>query len=570
LLKSAVLVTYNDILRRRPTLADLRAILTRYTRREVIALLGTMNCLLGTWQNEPQFEIDAKLSALLLRDYDYQIRSLRTSQAARLVFSRLTLLYLAKQACLTCPEGGLTVNNPRAHAEVGLCCLMANDLLLPFMPNPSDGTLERIVSLMPFSNYVPHDHYAFDMARTQMIFDEILHDPVLQARPDFLNLGAMFEEKMGIPYVTFCEMIFGCATKYMRLDINALEGSPANIVIRDTFFEKTDLPKEAIREFFKRIAIEERALTGKVVLASKDRPDNDLTVFQAFPLVQFVDGAYMCLDPGFLADKAGRGLYWALFSELKENRPRKNLADFWGAVFEVYVNHILGAAYSAGGRFIPSPRFPNGDEAFDACLLEGRFLVVFEHKSSTIRADAKYSGDVPRLRDQLARKLVHGEPGDTKGLAQLTKSLTRFIGGESISGINCSEIRRIYPVLVCLDDVVLVPYVGRYLNEQFRLMRPNKQFRTLVSPVFSLGISDVENLTGYLGSFKLVDILESFYYGNREMITGLSLSEVPLLKNIPAGPSAVRERFSRFSDEMVKHLFGNRSEEEKANQTPGV
>jgi len=125
-------------------------------------------------------------------------------------------------------------------------------------------------------------------------------------------------------------------------------------------------------------------------------PEMTSRCFQAYPLVEIARDIHTCLDPGFLVEKAGRGLFWTIFSEL-QSKQRNRLFSFWGAVFEVYVNSILRQSYKARGRYIPEPKFPNGDPAFDACLLEGQRLLVFEQKSSTIRADCKYGGNVAKL-----------------------------------------------------------------------------------------------------------------------------------------------------------------------------
>src|SRR5207244_4183510 len=152
----------------------------------------------------------------------------------------------------------------------------------------------------------------------------------------------------------------------------------------------------------------EPALAEKVRKSSSSRPGDDLTIFQAFPLIEIADGLYTCLDPGFLIEKAGRGLFWILFTALHDHQ-RNKLATFWGAVFEVYVNNILQQCYKAEGTFIPEPKFPNGDQAFDACLVERGSLVVFEHKSSTIRADSKYGGNVEKLKEELHLKFIDGD-----------------------------------------------------------------------------------------------------------------------------------------------------------------
>jgi hypothetical protein len=81
---------------------------------------------------------------------------------------------------------------------------------------------------------------------------------------------------------------------------------------------------------------------------------------------------------------------------------------------------------------------------------------------------------------------------------------------------------------------------GAIFTEQFKLMFPRKEFHQTVTPVFTLNISDIENLLGYLTEFEISDILESFHSKNRASLTSLSSSEVPLLKCAVAGPNVVR------------------------------
>ncbi len=192
--KAAVLITYREILGKEPELPALHKILKKYERREVIFLLAKVNCLLGTWQNAPYYELDERFSNYLLGDFHLQLKELRRASDTRVVFSRFTLLYLIKQACIACPEKGAQVNTRRAHSEIGICCLMANDLVLPFVPKETDGTLERLTNLLPFSDYVSQEHYSMEIGRTQIILDEILKLPLLAARSDFVDIEVLFQK----------------------------------------------------------------------------------------------------------------------------------------------------------------------------------------------------------------------------------------------------------------------------------------------------------------------------------------------------------------------------------------
>jgi hypothetical protein len=91
--------------------------------------------------------------------------------------------------------------------------------------------------------------------------------------------------------------------------------------------------------------------------------------------------------------------------------------------------------------------------------------------------------------------------------------------------------------------------------EQFKAAYPRKKYPQVVTPLFTFGIPDVENLLGYLSSFKFSEILESYHRTNRSMKTAISNSDVPLLKTVAEGRNVVRERFSQFAHEMEKDLF---------------
>jgi len=551
----AVLITYREVFAREPFIDDLHRVLSKYQRTGVLVLLAKLNCLLGTWQNEPQVGLDDQLTRLVLPNYQAKIEAIRRGDIERLLFSRLTILYVIKQACLICPSDGNPVNNQAAFEEIGICCLMANDLALTNRPSPRDSTLHRLASVLPFCDYVSHDEYPIDIARTLMMFEETAKLPVLRERKDFLDLEALFQNHLGLSLQDFCVLVFGSSARYLNLKIEELERTPDAIFLRPEYFRKTNISPEVVRQFLRKVATDEGEFARQITEA-RDRPGDDLTTIQRLPLIEALQNLYVCLDPGFLVDKAGRGLYWSLFAEIQDNGERLKLASFWGTVFEEYVNSILTNSYSAGGRLIPHPRFANGDEAFDACIVEGNDLVVFEHKSSVLRADAKYSGDVTSLERELNKKFILGDDEGAKGLAQIERSIRRFLGGEVMDDVRASNILKIYPVLVCLDRSLLNMYMGQYLDQNFPGYALRKKYKKVVTPVFTIGVSELERLLPYLQEFALSDILESYYRANPKMLFSISGSDVPILQGVKRGQDLVGERFSRFAVEMQTMFFG--------------
>jgi hypothetical protein len=77
-------------------------------------------------------------------------------------------------------ETGALLDAAEAQADIGLACLMANDLPLSFVPAKADSTLERLASILPFSDYIARDQYAFEIARSQEMFDNISQLPSIK------------------------------------------------------------------------------------------------------------------------------------------------------------------------------------------------------------------------------------------------------------------------------------------------------------------------------------------------------------------------------------------------------
>lgn len=102
------------------------------------------------------------------------------------------------------------------------------------------------------------------------------------------------------------------------------------------------------------------------------------------------------------------------------------------------------------------------------------------------------------IKAELHLKFIDGDDEGAKGIAQLNKGVIRLLSGESMEGIGCNDVTKIYPCLICLDNGVSVPYLGRYFDEQFRAVFPRNKFQQTVTPVVTLNISDVENVLGYL------------------------------------------------------------------------
>jgi len=265
----------------------------------------------------------------------------------------------------------------------------------------------------------------------------------------------------------------------------------------------------------------------------------------------------MCIDPGFLVDKAGKSFYWTLHAGT-DPKKQLHLLGYWAAVVEKYLQWLAEQTYLGGGSLASNPRFPNNDEACDLMIKEGSRLVLIEIKASVLTTKAKYSFDANLLQEELLRKAIHGEDGERKGIAQLSHNIQRFYDGEPINGITCGQISTIYPMIVFLDKSFTSPYLGPLYKQHFDRARFKR--KPLTTPPYAITVSDFESVLTRTHKHKLTDIIEDYYRHNRTndgtvAFGRFAYSNVPLLKETPPGIDIVRKRFSQFHDELIANVF---------------
>lgn len=542
----AVLVTWHEVTGRWPTLIELQGILRPFQLRAVLTGLSRLSALLGTWRNDLNFALDMDITKRFLPTYTNAIEKVRRTGKDRIVFTRLSLLFVAKQACLACePEGSQVTSDDLER--ILACCLMANDLMLERIPEKSDGTLERATSLLPFADYVPMDSYPMELARSVLIFDEIA--PSLNWRSDYVDLTTEFEASVGLQASAFAEFAFAASLKFITNLEEQFRDPTTALLLRPEYFQKTTLTLEHVKEVLQRLSVPLAELrtraTGLV---------GNFILFQQHPLINLGDGSYLCPDPGFLLDKAGKGLYWTLHLALPPGR-RARLMSFWGSVFENYGEWLFRQSYQGRGNVQFFPKFKNGDEAFDAYLLEGSRLLLFEFKSSVLSVQAKYGFSPETLDAELKAKVIEGIEGKRKGLAQLRDGMIRLLDGDTIEGLDVTAVKKVYPILVFADSGFVAPYLNRLYNSQFDRQGLRKHYGCTVTPAFSLTIGDLEDVLPHTGTCALSDILDSYWHENRNMPGALSRSKVPLLEGRTPSSDPVRERYRLFAKELQARLF---------------
>jgi hypothetical protein len=548
--RMAILITWHELTGARPTREELHARLARYSLQPVLLGLSRLSAQLVTWQNKHNAAGDLEAARQMLPRFYPAIKQLATANPDRILLSRITILYVAKQALTACPLMGQEIDTQWDTEQVMTCCLMANDLLLGRMPLPSDTAIDKAASLLPFSNYLPDPDDPFNIPRNLILMNDIA--PRLASRPDYRDLAGEFHQSIGLSPQTFCEFVYCAASKFIT---NLPEqNDPSGLILTPEHFQHTRV-KGDLAKSLRQYAI---TLTDLQAAGRRDTSlGDDFILFQEHPLIEIMPDHYMCIDPGFLLDKAGRSFYWTLHANTPAST-RKHLLGYWATVVEAYTQWLAAVTYRGSGALTNSPRFANGDEACDLMIKEGSRLVLIEIKASILTAKAKYSFDADVLRDELLRKALHGDEGERKGIAQLHHAIQRFHDGEPIEGLKSGDISIIYPVIVFMDRGFTSPYLGTLYQEHFdRTMFPRKPVTT--AP-YAITLADLESVLPYTHHHDLTEIIDDYHRNNRTAAGTMALgrfaySNIPLLRNKARGRDIVHDRFAQFHDDLISNVF---------------
>jgi hypothetical protein len=557
-----VTVPFSEAFGQPASVDSFATVLRQFNRTDAVVCFAKLNCLLQTWRKLSVTEnLDEKIAKDLFTPA--VIRRVAASQGMprRLFFPRLSILSTIKLALQVCENNGRPVETSK---DVGLLfsgCLVFNEGA-PLPPEARTAPATTIISqLMPLYDFTPRSAYEADVYRSLSMFRA-----VPGGKSCGIDFGRLFTDALGVDPQTFAEFCYAVGAQYLNLTDAALNENPRLFFIDSNYFAQTRLSPDMVSRLIDRVAISEDTLAAEV-RAHADRPASDLTLLQLHPLIRHIDGRLFCLDVNFLLDKAGRGLYWTLRDAAPEALQR-TLPGAYGNLFDAYVTGVFGSSSLPAGVHLPNPRFTNGDEAFDGCLVEGSRLVVFEFKSSVLRADAKY-GEAPNaLTRDVDRKFVTGDSDGPKGVAQLSASIGRWLGGDDISGLRREDFDAIYPVMVVLERAMTVPAMDEYLNVHFRRQMPAKFKGKKVTRLYVIDIENLERLLPYCAAVPLSSILDSYYDAHfrrqRHLECAVKPENAPILTGVTPPVDIINTGFSAFRRQMAMHLFGIDPEAEPA------
>ena len=472
--------------------------------RDTLITLGRINLLLQCKESSEKEKILRQSFCSHFLRNQIAMRNL----TGYFIFGReSTLRLLDKSASLSDNRSGPAPDaTTETKHDLARCYLIINELLEKEDPKfKSDLTKEDrkelLAALIPDLEYAirssPENHIKYSLVRSK----EFLTRLQKVALP--LKVNEIFCQATGLTLWDYQHLIFSIS--YVSLNL-----SPEEILGGTVLFVNTK-PSPALEPLYDRllqhtcISIEELAPKAKAEQTCSLH--NEFRLWRKYPLVKIDENQIMCIDIGFLLEKLETGVFWLLLNELKKKKVSKGkeVIGLRGEVFEEYAASIIERGINAQTplsmeRCLIQPKYVQKQqmECTDVAVCGKDTLILLECKAPLLSAETKFSNNFDELYKGIKPSVIKGVNqlwGAIKALGHTNKKKRR-----KVTGIDISQVKKIYPVLVLSEHVFSFLFMNEFLNSEFQhLVKHNDLKKHLeIMPLTVLTIADLEDLEPYL------------------------------------------------------------------------
>ncbi len=567
-------ILYSDLTGKLPEEAELTEIIHSFNKTQTFFMLCAVNTLVSFFAHEFEDSIAVErflqgnfIEPDLIQAIDKKLAGQSVLQHP--LFHRQMLLALQRRVLLEAADEGGRDPNPETNREdrqlLGKACLMMNNFLFPreqeerLKNSGAAGEDERIYGELfaqwlataevlnppnPVHSVVRHLEYA-------KVFDERY---AAYAFGEGRTLAQRFQELTGIELKKFFIFLFNFDLYFRSHTRDELIGNMAlfNVDIK-TVFGKMKITEAEVHSFFKLLTNDVAGLMASFMddpdAERPVQPQFDVRPFRMSPLVYRNDERTIvtCADPAFLQEKISSGAYHAILRALdvdvevrneRDEADRKRfLKQYWGEVFEIYVNTRLRELYPLeANRFYASPKWDSpravrNNEAFDGFLDYGNAVIAMEYKGKYLSLTAKYSGN----RELLLADLNERFGKATRQLAQRSETAfnrdpnlrhgfsQRDENNQSVLSYTVAfsrQVRRVYPIVIVQDPALRIGFANREMQKLFDAeIKPKEVDQDLIKPLTLLTIEDLEYLIPYLGEVTFPEILDEYLKPHEPLIS---------------------------------------------------
>ena len=504
---------------------DLSQILQTFNCTDMLIILARINLLLQS--REDFFRSERCLKENFCSPILLNAVNVSRELSRNIIFNReSTLRLLDKSARISDPHSPRAPDATyEARYDLAKCYLVANGLLEGEHPNFGEDLTEEernalLAALIPGFEYridsSPGPHIKHSLVRSKELLEG------LQGTPSTFDVNATFHQATGLSLQDYQYLILSILSVSLSFTLkDVLDG--------EIFIDTQRFPD--LVPLYERLLQHTCIPINELALEVERTPSlpNEFLLLRKYPLLKIDENRIMCIDIGFLLDKLETGVFWIIHGQLnaEESGGGKKIIDLRGQVFEDYTASIIKRALSdtevCAERYILRPRYDQKEqtECTDIAVLGDDTLILLECKAPLLSAKTKFSGDFCNLYDGIKCNAIKGVKQLWTAIQTLAHTNTTQRG--RVEGIDISQVRKIYPVLILSDRIFSFPYMNRFLDSEFtRLVTRNDLKEHLeIVPLTVLTIEDLESLEPYLSDTPfhahLDDWITQFFSINKSL-----------------------------------------------------
>jgi hypothetical protein len=491
-----VYIRYSDLFDERPPLSKVQTILKRFKLSQTFFRLAQINVLLAREMlkrdKEGMQHLQGSLISTFVDDETWEQRlKPRYGPAKRdesPIFTRQAALALLRKCTLhSSADGELTGDDEGSGAyELGKCFLIINDHLVSQAQERAitEGSRTRTrkqlaLQIAPTLELYNPPNPERAVVRSDIMFCDVLRSTKTRTKlreklPGF-NLGAEFRKATGLSLERYRDLIFLTLLVYSVPDREQMLASPNLFLLsRSSSFQDCKIPKREIKRYLKCVSAGLAELRTLLMEQKKQfpsvKPQYNFVTFRTFPLVELEGESLICVDPAFLVEKLGAGVYHTIRDSMLSQKNKERASSTFGYLFEDYVDRLMRDIYPlTSGRLISFPYFKrSGNEAFDGIVIfpDGH-IIVLEYKGGFLKQETKYSGRVRLFEEELNSRF-----GAKRGVQQLMNGVERLFNKKHPYHDSIKELERVgtritkvTPVLITQEPFLRFDFMNWILRD---------------------------------------------------------------------------------------------------------
>jgi len=454
--------------------------LSAIPRRDVIRwVVGLSERLERIGADEPPTQIDF-LRQLLPKGFWVELDAQLKNRDAPIgcFFHRRQLWFVLQMALLACKDDEPKISEDEIRQTFGLCCLMANDLLMQIErvpeldPEFAKHSLSFAMTTLIAYTELSYGHEVF--ARANLFWLEIPEEPVVRKKAKELGITRTPNEAFSAKYgVSLREFMLYTTVMYFKMAEALLQEQPSALMWNSTQAFKGYFSEEHVQKILRLISSPPDVLAARLLGSPRQSWAIDSTVLVRTPLIQLSENDYACPDLHMLRAVFIHGI----FERLLRAFPAKEFKQLFGTIFEQYIKRLMESFapthdHLATTSFFSPVHFvgEKDEEACDGLLLWSDVGVLLECKTGLLTTRQRYALSYDETTKAIDDQLATFEKGKRKGIGQLAHSLYRILKGAQVhckgKTIELMAMFRLYPAVVIYDEGMANHAVRVHLNNR--------------------------------------------------------------------------------------------------------